>query len=145
MDLSLPTDKKHKSSEKMDVLHILEEATGDKKEAIRTYNALAELVMNDPDFRVMRANNTLFMYNNNKDKSADIAMETADSPRQLIESIKEFRKAMKIAGFKTGNFEIDNPQILKVLKMAGIEITTKPSGGMLDDGVTPHLIGTGEF
>jgi len=137
--------KQRQPAEPMDVIDILESATGDRAQAIKLYNTFADLVTADPDFRVMRANNTLFIYNNNKDGSVDIAMETADSPRALVESIKEFRKAMKIAGFKTGKFDIDNPQIMKVLKMAGIDIKTQPSGTVLDDGVTPGLIGIGEF
>jgi hypothetical protein len=137
--------KQRQPAEPMDVIDILESATGDRAQAIKLYNTFADLVTTDPDFRVMRANNTLFIYNNNKDGSVDIAMETADSPRTLVDSIKEFRKAMKIAGFKIGKFDIDNPQIMKVLKMAGIDIKTQPSGTVLDDGVTPGLIGIGEF
>lgn len=137
--------KQRQPAEPMDVIDILESITGDRSQAIKLYNTFADLVATDPDFRVMRANNTLFIYNNNRDGSVDITMDTADSPRTLIESIKEFRQAMKIAGFKTGRFDIDNPQIMKVLKMAGIDIKTQPSGTVLDDGVTPGLIGIGEF
>jgi hypothetical protein len=137
--------KQRQPAEPMDVINILESVTNDRAQAIKLYNTLADLVTTDPDFRVVRANNTLFMYNNNRDGSVDIAMETADSPRDLIDSIKQFRQAMKIAGFKTGKFDIDNPQIMKVLKMAGIDIKTQPSGTLLDDGVTPGLIGIGEF
>lgn len=137
--------KQRQPAEPMDVIDILESSTGDRAQAIKLYNTFADLVATDPDFRVMRANNTLFIYNNNRDGSVDITMDTADSPRTLVESIKEFRQAMKIAGFKTGRFDIDNPQIMKVLKMAGIDIKTQPSGTVLDDGVTPGLIGMGEF
>lgn len=137
--------KQRQPAQPMDVIDILESATGDRSQAIKLYNTFADLVATDPDFRVMRANNTLFIYNNNRDGSVDITMDTADSPRTLIESIKEFKQAMKIAGFKTGRFDIDNPQIMKVLKMAGIDIKTQPSGTVLDDGVTPGLIGIGEF
>ena len=137
--------KQRQPAEPMDVIDILEASTGDRAQAIKLYNTFADLVATDPDFRVMRANNTLFIYNNNKDGSVDITMDTADSPRTLVDSIKEFRQAMKIAGFKTGKFDIDNPQIMKVLRMAGIDIKTQPSGTVLDDGVTPGLIGIGEF
>ena len=137
--------KQRQPAEPMDVITILEKSTGDQKQAIKLYNTLSDLVGKDPDFRIMRANNTLFIYNNNKNGSVDLSMETADTPRDLIESIKQFKQAMKVAGFKTARFEIDNPQIVKVLKMGGIEIKTQPSGTVLDDGVTPGLIGIGEF
>ena len=137
--------KQRQPAEPLDVLNILESATGDRAQAIKLYNTFADLVATDPDFRVMRANNTLFIYNNNRDGSVDISMETADAPRDLVDSLKQFRQAMKVAGFKTGKFDIDNPQIMKVLRMAGIDIKTQPSGTLLEDGVTPGLIGIGEF
>ena len=137
--------KQRQPAEPLDVLNILESATGDRAQAIKLYNTFADLVATDPDFRVMRANNTLFIYNNNRDGSVDISMETADTPRDLVDSLKQFRQAMKVAGFKTGKFDIDNPQIMKVLRMAGIDIKTQPSGTVLEDGVTPGLIGIGEF
>lgn len=137
--------KQRQPAEPLDVLNILESATGDRAQAIKLYNTFADLVATDPDFRVMRANNTLFIYNNNRDGSVDISMETADAPRDLVDSLKQFRQAMKVAGFKTGKFDIDNPQIMKVLRMAGIDIKTQPSGTLLEDGVTPGLIGIGDF
>ena len=137
--------KQRQPAEVMDVIEILESVTGDRAQAIKMYNALTDLVMNDPDFRVMRANNTLFIYNNNKNGSADITMETADSPRELVNSIKQFCDAMKVAGFKFGTFDIENPQIIKAIKMANRNVNMSSSGGLMPDGVTPAMIGTVEF
>ena len=136
--------KQRQPAEPMDVINILESATGDKEQAIKMYNTLADLVIGDPDFRVMRANNSLFMYNNNRDGSVDLAMETADEPRDLVDSIKQFANAMKAAGFKRGRFEIDNPQIIKAMKMAGLQVTTQPSNTLGPDGMTPTMIGVVE-
>lgn len=138
--------KQNAKVKRMDPIEILEySADGDKQLATRTYNKLTQLVNNDPNFRIMRANNSLFIYNNLKNGSISLAMETADSPKVFIDSLKQFRLAMKVAGFKTAIFEIDNPLIIKAAKIAGIDIKTQPSGAMLDDGVTPGLIGIGEF
>ena len=82
--------KQRQPAEPLDVLNILESATGDRAQAIKLYNTFADLVATDPDFRVMRANNTLFIYNNNRDGSVDISMETADTPRDLVDSLKQF-------------------------------------------------------
>ena len=136
--------KQRQPAESMDVMQILETASGSKEEAIKLYNTLSDLVIGDPDFRVMKANNTLFMYNNNKDGSVDLAMETADSPRELVDSLKQFANAMKVAGFKRGNFEIDNPQIIKAMQMAGLKVNTQPSNTLGPDGMTPTMIGTVE-
>ena len=139
-------NKQRSKAERMDPIEILEySADGDKELATRTYNKLTQLVNNDPNFRIMRANNSLFIYNNLKNGSISLALETADSPRVFIDSLKQFRLAMKVAGFKTAIFEIDNPQIIKAAKLAGIDLKIEPSGTMLDDGVTPGLIGIGEF
>ena len=133
--------KQRASAAPMDVIAILEKSQGSREQAIKTYNGFADLVNTDKDFRVMRANNTLFIYNNNRDGSVDIAMETADNPRDLIDSIKQFAEAMKIAGFKIGRFEIDNPQIIKAMKAAGLQASMKPSGAVGPDGRTPTMIG----
>jgi hypothetical protein len=133
--------KQRSAAEPMDVLAILEQSQGSREQAIKTYNGFADLVSKDKDFRVMRANNTLFAYNNNRDGSVDIAMETADNPRDLIDSIKQFSQAMKIAGFKIGRFEIDNPQIIKAMQAAGLQASMKPSGAVGPDGRTPTMIG----
>jgi len=136
--------KQRQPSEPMDVINILESSTGSREEAIKLYNTLAGLVTGDPDFRVMRANNTLFMYNNNRDGSVDLAMETADTPRDLVDSLKQFANAMRIAGFKRGKFEIDNPQIIKAMQMAGLKVATQPSNVLGEDGMTPTMLGTVE-
>ena len=48
---------------------------------------------------------------------------------------------MKITGFKIGRFEIDNPQIIKAMKAAGLQASMKPSGAVGPDGRTPTMIG----
>lgn len=137
--------KQREPAERMEVIDILEFATKNKKQAIGLYNALTDLVTNDPDFRVMRTNNTLFAYNNNRDGTVDISMESADSPDVFPNTIKEFFDAMKKCGFKSGKFEIDKPELINAAKMAGRNINMAPSGGLMPDGVTPSMIGTVEF
>ena len=137
--------KQRQPAEPMDVIQILESVSENKEEAIGLYNTLADLVNNDPDFRVMRANNSLFIYNNNRDGTVDVSMETADSPRDLINSLKQFCDAMKKCGFKSGKFDINNPQIIKAIKMSGRNVSMSPSGGLMEDGVTPEMIGMVEF
>jgi hypothetical protein len=96
------------------------------------HNALSHLVHTDPNFRIMRANNTLFGYYNVGDGNVEILMETLDSPRALIDSIQEFCKAMRIAGFKEGRFQVDNPQILKAIEIAGYKYHVLPRARQSD-------------
>jgi len=137
--------KQRQPAEAMDVIQILEKTSGDRQQAIKMYNALADLVTNDPDFRVMRANNTLFIYNNNRDGSVDITIDTADSPKDFDDSIKQFCDAMKVAGFKLGKFELDNAQTIQSLKKIRQNVNMISDGGVMDDNVTPSMIATVEF
>ena len=136
--------KQRAPAEPMDVIAILEQSQGSRGEAIKLYNALSDLVNTDPNVRIMRSNNTLFVYYNNKDGSVGVAMETADKPRDLMAAIQDFKKAMKVAGFKTAMFNITNPELPRLLKMAGIPIQMQSSGIPSDSGA-PEMIGVGEF
>lgn len=136
--------KQRAPAEAMDVLTILEQSQGSKPDAIKLYNVLSDLVNSDPNVRVMRSGNTLFVYYNNKDGSVGVAMETADKPRDLMEAIKDFKKAMKAAGFKTAIFNITNSELPRLLKMAGIPIQINPTNVPSDSGA-PEMIGIGEF
>ena len=136
--------KQRGPAEDMDVLTILEQTQGSKENAIKLYNVLAELVNTDPNVRVMRHGNTLFVYYNNKDGSVAVAMETADKARDLIAAIKDFKRAMKAAGFKTAMFNIVNPELPRLFKMAGIPIQIKPTNVPTQPGA-PEMIGVGEF
>ena len=51
--------KQRQPAEAMDVIDILERATGEKEQAIKMYNTLADLVIGDPDFRVDRKSTRL--------------------------------------------------------------------------------------
>jgi hypothetical protein len=129
----------------MEVIEILERTAGARgADPVAVNNTLAKLVNTNPDFRVIRANNTLFVYINNRDGSINVSMETADSPRALVDSIGEFCRAMKAVGFKTIKFPVGNPQILRAITMAGFYPTTQASGGFMEDGNTPQMIATVE-
>jgi len=102
---------------------ILEKAlqgTGD--DPVQLQDFLSKEVNNNPNFRILRANNTLFFYINQGQGNVFIMMETADTPRDLADALKQFKNAMRIAGFKTGTFKIENPQMIRVYKMAGIDV-----------------------
>jgi len=102
------------------------------QDAQKVRSQMGYLVKTDPNFRVMRSGNTLFSYYNKQNGNVDIAMDTAATPRELIKDVSEFVKAMKVAKFKQGKFDINNPQIERVLKMAGVKykLIPQPNGTM---------------
>jgi hypothetical protein len=95
----------------------------------KVHGAMAHLVQTDPKFRVMRSGNTLFSYYNKGNGVADVAMDTAATPQELVKDVKEFAKAMKVAKFHQGRFHMANPQIERVLTMAGLQYKLQPMPG----------------
>ena len=94
------------------------QGTGQDPIALQT--SLAQSVKTNPNIRVLRSHNTLFIYENLGNGSVQFVMETADNPRDLIAAIKDAARAMKIAGFHSGRFTLENPSILKALDLAGL-------------------------
>jgi hypothetical protein len=82
---------------------------------------LSETVRRNPRIRIIRANNSLFIIHNDGQGVADVVMETADKPRELIDSLKQFGQSMKAGNFKSLRFEVSNPDIIRAIKMSGFE------------------------
>ena len=138
--------KQRQPADDMDVIDILEKSVGERGgDPVAFNNELAYLVKSSPNFRVMRANNSLFTYINNKDGTAQVYLETADTPRDLVDSIRQFGLGMKKAGFKTGKFDVQNPLILKAVKMAGIPVSLQSTNMVSPDGQTPLMQAVMEF
>jgi len=72
--------------------------------------------------RIMRANNTLLIYNILQPGIVELHISTMDEPAKLVKSVQELYQAMKIAGFKTGVSTTDNSQIARVLNAANIPV-----------------------
>lgn len=138
--------KQRTAPEAVDMIEILKpSAEKAGVDVVKLNNALALAIKQDPKFRIMRANNTLFLNYNLGNGRAEVSMETIDNPRTLIDSIKQYIQAMKKAGFNAVQFEISNPQIIKALEMAGLKVQTKPTNRMMPDGNTPARSAVVEF
>jgi hypothetical protein len=72
--------------------------------------------------RIMRANNTLLIYNILQPGIVELHISTMDEPAKLVKSVQELYQAMKVAGFKTGVSTTDNSQIARVLNAANIPV-----------------------
>ena len=113
--------KERGESPKMSTLDILTKSAGGKIDPARLEAVLAETVRTNPKVRVVRANNSLFVIHNDGQGSADVIMETADKPRELVDSLKQFGQGMKASNFKSLRFEVTNPDIIRAIKMGGFE------------------------
>lgn len=121
--------KERGDSPKMSTLDILTKSAGGQIDPARLEAVLSETVRRNPKVRVIRANNSLFIIHNDGQGGADVIMETADKPRELVDSIKQFLQAMKVAKFKSLRFDVDNPDIIRVIKMSGNEPKLSGVGG----------------
>ena len=121
--------KERGDSPKMSTLDILTKSAGGQIDPARLEAVLSETVRRNPKVRVIRANNSLFIIYNDGQGGADVIMETADKPRELVDSIKQFLQAMKVAKFKSLRFDVDNPDIIRVIKMSGNEPKLSGVGG----------------
>lgn len=100
---------------------------GDRTDWRETYATLMEL-QKQPQYRMLQANNSLFLYENRGDGSAFVWMFTADDVKELEASGDEFFKAMKVIGFKRIMFNTNRTFILKYLKMRGMKYTSDTAG-----------------
>jgi hypothetical protein len=115
---------------KMAPLDILNKSlAGSGQSPGRIHNAMDHLLKTDPKFKVIQAGNTLFSYYNLGNGVADITMDTAATPQEIVKDVKEFAQAMKANKFHTGRFHLQNPQIERVLKMAGLQYKIKIGPG----------------
>jgi len=79
--------------------------------------------------RILRHNNTLLIYNILNKGIADIHFATMDQPHAIIEAFKNFYHAFKIAGFKTLHGDVENEQVIRLIKMAKIPVKEHQSQG----------------
>ena len=113
--------KERGESPKMSNIDILTKSAAGQIDPVRFEAVLSETVRRNPKVRVIRANNSLFIIYNDGQGGADVIMETADKPRELVDSLKQFGQAMKVANFKSLRFDVTNPDIIRAIKMGGFE------------------------
>jgi hypothetical protein len=98
------------------------EKNGEDFDAV--YQAIQQGVQRG-DIRVVRHNNTLLVYRILKKGVAEIHLYSIDQPPEIIEAFKNFYQAFKVAGFKTVYSIVENPQIIRLIKMARIPVQSQ--------------------
>ena len=121
--------KERGTSPKMSTQDILTKSLGGQIDPVRFEAVLGETARRNPKIRILRANNSLFIIQNDGQGGADVIMETADKPRELVDSLKQFGQAMKAGNFKSLRFEVTNPDIIRAIKMGGFEPKLSGVGG----------------
>jgi hypothetical protein len=87
-------------------------------------NAYAALVtaVKSPKFRILRANNSLFPYAIKGNGVIVGHILSADDPQKMVESLKQIKQALKVAGFKQLKSSTIKPEVLNAYKQAGFNV-----------------------
>ena len=91
----------------------------------KTYTVLAKLLETNT-FRAMRYGNSLLFYKIEEPKKAYLFLTTADNGMELLAAVRDFDKALRIAGFVEARMSVKDPQFLSLLKRAGLQFITTP-------------------
>jgi hypothetical protein len=88
----------------------------------KTYAALLKMVQ-QPNFRMVRANDSLLLIDNKGDGTGEGIMFTADKPQTFVKSLIHFNKALKVGGFHQMSFTSSGIAIEPLLKKAKLKYT----------------------
>jgi hypothetical protein len=100
------------------------------------YATLRKLV-EQPEWRIFRANNCLFLINNNGDHTAKVYMFNADTAKDMVASFKDFAIAMQKCGFTEVEFNTDRPALSRVIERAGYRAQILPGIARIGDAQKP--------
>ena len=78
--------------------------------------------LQSPHFRLLRRRNSLLFFQVTPPVARNLHLFTVDDQKELKASMQEFFKALKIAGYKKGVGEVENPTVLRLMRMAGIKL-----------------------
>jgi hypothetical protein len=86
----------------------------------QTYAALLKMTQ-QPNFRIVRANDSILLIDNHGDGTGEGIMFTADGPQAFVKSLIHFNKALKIGGFHQMSFTSSGIAIEPLLKKAKLK------------------------
>jgi hypothetical protein len=92
----------------------------------KTYAAILEMIK-QPNYRVMRAHNTLLVLDNEGNGIGKGLIFTADGPQTFVKSLKQLDKALRTSHFKKMSFPSSGMAIEPLLKRAKLNYTAKPT------------------
>ena len=88
----------------------------------KAYAALIKMTK-QPNYRVVRHNNSILLIDNHKDGTADGIMFTMDKPQAFVESLMQFNAGLKIAKIHKLTIASNFPHVETFLKKANLKYT----------------------
>jgi hypothetical protein len=122
------TDNKSKITVKeISPYAIVEKSVSAPQDPKRIYAALLEMTK-QPNYRILRHNNTLLLIDNKGNGIADGMLFPADSQNVIVENLQNFAKALKVGKFKALTMTIPNLKFVEIAKKAQLNYTVKQQG-----------------
>jgi hypothetical protein len=86
----------------------------------KAYATLLKMTQ-QPNYRIVRANDSILLIDNKGDGTGEGIMFTADKPQTFVKSLIHFNKALKIGGFHEMSFTSSGIAIEPLLKKAKLK------------------------
>ena len=80
-------------------------------------------ICEQPQFRILRENNTLLVLHNEGGGLAEIYLITADKPAVFSHNFKQFGEALRVGGFKYLKYYTNRRAMIRVLKQLSANMT----------------------
>jgi hypothetical protein len=103
------------------------QAANSQEDPKRIYAALIQMTQ-QPNYRILRHNNSLLLLENNGNGTADCLLYTADNQKTVAKNIAEFAKALRVGQFKKATFAIPNLKFIDVVKASKVDYKVKQLG-----------------
>jgi hypothetical protein len=97
-----------------------------KMDPKKAYAALLKMTQ-QPNYRVLRHNDSLLFIDNHKDGTAEGIMFSADKPQAFVQSLKYFNNGLKKAGIHQLEISSVNKDVEPFLKKAHLNYKIAPS------------------
>ena len=78
--------------------------------------------LQSPHFRMIRRRNSLLFFQVDPPEARNVHLFTADDQEEVKVSLQEFFKVFKISGYKKVTGEVENPAILRLMRMSGLKV-----------------------
>ena len=120
------SDKKDNSKE-LEPYEIVAKSVRPGQDPNQIYAAIIKMTQ-QPNYRVIRHNNTLLMIDNKGSGVADGTIYSADSDSKMLENITQFAKALKVGKFNKLTIVIPNLKFIEFFKKSKLNYSVQNRG-----------------
>jgi len=116
-----------KKAKELSPYHIIEKSVGSEQDPKVLYAALIKMTQ-QPNFRILRHNNSMLFFRNDGNGTVDGTIFTADPQSKMVENVEQFTQALKLSGIKKLTMAIPNLKFVELAKKAKLDYTVENRG-----------------